>query len=93
MTKQPYKGIPREKIPWYPTIDYNKCVSCGKCIDYCKLGVYSLDKKKKRPIASSPFNCVVLCKGCQDICSSEAISHPSRKKTVELIRKLRKSQS
>jgi NAD-dependent dihydropyrimidine dehydrogenase PreA subunit len=95
MTKNTYKGILRKKIPWYPTIDYSKCVSCGKCVDYCKLGVFSIDEnqEKKRPITTSPFNCVVLCKGCQDICSSEAISHPSRKKTVELIRKLRKSQS
>jgi NAD-dependent dihydropyrimidine dehydrogenase PreA subunit len=95
MTKQPYKGIQREKIPWYPTIDYAKCVSCGKCVDYCKLGAYSLEENqgKKHPIVSNPYNCVVLCKGCQDICPSGAISHPSRKKTVELIRKFRKDQS
>ena len=92
MTKEVYKGIPREKIPWYPTIDYVKCVSCGKCVDYCKLGAYSFEEngEKKRPVVKNPYNCVILCEGCQDICSSEAISHPSRKETVDLIRKLRK---
>jgi NAD-dependent dihydropyrimidine dehydrogenase PreA subunit len=92
MTKHTYKGIPREKIPWYPSIDYNKCSSCGKCVDYCKLGVYIFDKKSNRPTIVNPFNCVVLCKGCQDICPSNAISHPPRKTTVELIRKIRKTQ-
>lgn len=89
MKQQTYKGIPRKKIPWFPTINYNKCIKCGKCVNYCKLGVYTL-KKKKQPTTSNPFNCVVLCKGCQDICPSNAISFPSRKTTVELIRKLRK---
>jgi len=85
-----YKGIPRALIPWYPTIDYKKCVSCGKCIEYCKLAVYSHEDTdgEKRPVVVKPNNCVVLCKGCQDICPSKAITHQSRKETVDLIRKL-----
>ena len=92
MTKELYKGIPREKIPWYPTIDYTKCVSCGKCVDYCTLGafIFEANGEKKRPVVKNPYNCVVLCEGCQDICPSDAISHPLRKETVDLIRKLRK---
>ena len=31
------------KIPSYP-IDYQICVSCGKCVDYCKLGTYELEE-------------------------------------------------
>ena len=94
MGKDTYKGIPRAKIPWYPTIDFNKCISCGKCVKYCKLGVYcskDLDGKNQ-PNVVNPNNCVVLCKGCQDICPSGAIDHPSRKETVNLIRKLRRIQ-
>lgn len=37
-----YHGAHRDKIPWHPTIDYNKCVSCGTCVEYCKLGVYDV---------------------------------------------------
>ena len=94
MAKELYKGISREKIPWYPTIDYAKCVSCGKCVDYCKLDAYSFEGsgERQRSVVKKPYNCVVLCKGCQDICPSGAISHPSRKKTVDIIRKLRKSK-
>ncbi|MCJ7714456.1 ferredoxin family protein [Candidatus Bathyarchaeota archaeon] len=90
MSEETYKGIPRTKIPWHPTIDYKKCVNCGKCVEYCKLGVYNFEENlgKKQPIVKNPNNCVVLCTGCQDICSSDAITHQSRKETVGLIRKL-----
>ncbi len=91
MSEETWHGIPRSKIPWYPTIDYKKCVSCEKCVDYCKLGAFSFDENK-RPVVKKPYNCVVLCKGCQDICPSGAIFHPSRKKTVDIIRKIAKKQ-
>ena len=95
MSEETWHGIPRSKIHWYPTIDYKKCVSCEKCVDYCKLGAFSFEEndENKRPVVKNPYNCVVLCKGCQDICSTGAISHPSRKETVDIIRKLRKDQS
>jgi len=90
MSKETYKGIPRNLIPWLPTIDDRKCIGCGKCVEYCTLGVYSHEEVggEKRPVVANPNNCVVLCNGCQDICPSSAISHPSRKETVALIRKL-----
>lgn len=90
MCEATYKGIPRALIPWFPTIDYEKCVGCGKCVEYCTLGVYFYEENggEKRPVVVNPNNCVVLCKGCQDICPSNAIAHPSRKETVNLIRKL-----
>jgi formate hydrogenlyase subunit 6/NADH:ubiquinone oxidoreductase subunit I len=40
MLEEMWHGIPRDKIPWYPTIDYKKCINCGKCEDYCIEGVY-----------------------------------------------------
>jgi ferredoxin len=27
-----WNGIPREEVPWYPTIDPEKCTSCGICV-------------------------------------------------------------
>ena len=85
-----YKGIPRALIPWFPIIDHGKCIGCGKCHEYCTLGVYSYEEtgEEKRPKVVKPSNCVVLCKGCQDICPSKAINHPSRKESVDLIRRL-----
>jgi NAD-dependent dihydropyrimidine dehydrogenase PreA subunit len=93
MPERTYKGIPRDKIPWGPTVNYEKCVSCGKCVVYCKLGVFELGEVegKKKPIVVNPNNCVIFCKGCQDVCPVGAISHPSRKETQELIGEMRRA--
>ncbi|XES77601.1 MAG: ferredoxin family protein [Candidatus Bathyarchaeia archaeon] len=88
-----FHGIPREQIPWGPKVNYEKCVSCGKCVTYCKLGIYDFEEAegKKKPVVVRPNNCVVFCKGCQDVCPAGAISHPSRKETQELIGELRRA--
>jgi len=93
MNTETYKGIPRCKIPWYPIIDYEKCVGCGKCVDYCKLGAYEFEKAKgnERVVVKNPYNCVVLCTGCEPQCNSGAISHPSKEETMIIIAKLKKA--
>jgi NAD-dependent dihydropyrimidine dehydrogenase PreA subunit len=95
MRQETYHGVPRNKIPWGPTIDYEKCISCGKCVDYCKLGVFEFEEKegKKRPVAKNFNNCVVFCTGCQEQCPAGAIAHPSKIETREIIRKLKKAQT
>ena len=94
MPKEAYHGVPRSKIPWGPTIDYEKCINCGKCVDYCKLGAYKFEEKegKKMPIVKKPGNCVVFCTGCEETCPVGAIKFPSKKETREIIRKLRKKK-
>jgi NAD-dependent dihydropyrimidine dehydrogenase PreA subunit len=95
MSEETYHRVPRSKIPWYPTIDYEKCISCGKCVDYCKLGVYEFEEKqgKKRPDVKNPDSCVVLCTGCEEICPADAIKHPSKRETREIIKKLQKAEA
>jgi len=85
-TAKEYLGIPREEIPWYPSIDEKKCDACGTCVEFCSLGTYSFSSGKDRVTVSSPFNCVVGCNGCQDRCPNGAISFPS----TEVIDKVRK---
>jgi NAD-dependent dihydropyrimidine dehydrogenase PreA subunit len=92
MRQETYHGVARSKIPWSPTIDYEKCVSCGKCVDYCKLGVFEFEGKK-RPVVKNPNNCVVFCTGCEAQCPTGAIKFPSKKETRELIRKLQKTET
>ncbi len=95
MAEETWHGIPRSKIPWYPIIDYEKCISCGKCVEYCKLGTYEFEANegKKIPVVKNPDNCVVLCNGCDEICPAEAIKHPSKAETRQIIRKLRETNS
>ncbi|MCW3996404.1 MAG: 4Fe-4S dicluster domain-containing protein [Candidatus Bathyarchaeota archaeon] len=91
-----YEGIPRNKIPWYPIIDYEKCINCGKCVEYCAFGVYEFEEKdgKKKSIVKNPYNCTpVFCRGCEEICPAGAITHPSEEETQKIIDKLKKEKA
>ena len=94
MAEEIYKGIPRNKIPWGPTIDYEKCIRCGKCVDYCKLGAYEFieDHGEKKPIVKNPDACVIFCTGCEEQCPAGAIRHPSKEETERIIDKLRRKR-
>ena len=94
MSEESWRGIPRSKIPWGPKIDYEKCVNCGKCMDYCKLGVYEFEEKEgaKRSVAKNPNNCIVLCTGCEAQCPAGAITHPSKVETRKIIREMQKAK-
>ncbi|MCW4043956.1 MAG: ferredoxin family protein [Candidatus Bathyarchaeota archaeon] len=99
MSEEMYEDVPRRKIPWYPTIDYSKCVGCGACVDYCTaggFGVYVFEERdgKKLPVVKNPYNCIVFCRGCEDkeVCPVGAITHPSEEETHKIIEKLQKSK-
>jgi NAD-dependent dihydropyrimidine dehydrogenase PreA subunit len=71
-----YQGIPRENIPWYPTVYEERCDGCKKCYDMCPQKVYSWDEKINKPKVINPFACVVGCSGCAEVCKLKAISFP-----------------
>jgi CDP-4-dehydro-6-deoxyglucose reductase len=82
-------GIPREQIPWYPSIDSTRCLGDRKCISFCAKGVYRWDADLGRPVVDQPFNCPVGCDGCTDICMAGAIAFPSLETLEAVIRELR----
>ncbi len=87
--EETYKGIPREKILWDPIINYKKCVSCGKCAEFCHMGAFKFEEKDdKKQTTVVPNRCVVFCHGCEDVCPEGAITHPSDEETQKLIEKL-----
>jgi NAD-dependent dihydropyrimidine dehydrogenase PreA subunit len=81
--------VPREKIPWFPTVDTEKCNGCRVCFEFCQQGVYTWDEEKSVTKVTRPFNCVVGCSGCQGLCPVGAISFPDIDAIQEVIRKLR----
>jgi NAD-dependent dihydropyrimidine dehydrogenase PreA subunit len=95
MSDETYEGVPRSKIPWGPKIDYDKCITCGKCVDYCHMSVFEIEEKegKKRSVVKNPNSCVVFCRGCEDICPADAITHPSKEETQKIIGKLQKTKA
>ncbi|XHH09365.1 MAG: ATP-binding protein [Candidatus Bathyarchaeia archaeon] len=89
MSETQYKGIPRNKILWDPLIDYIKCTTCGKCVEFCHTQAFrtETDGDKKKTVVN-PNRCVVFCHGCEEICPVGAISHPNEEETQKIIDKL-----
>jgi CDP-4-dehydro-6-deoxyglucose reductase len=71
-----WKGVPREQIPWHPTVDEEKCIGCRKCCEFCSHKVYVWDETNDRPVVAEPFQCVVGCSSCTYQCEQGAISFP-----------------
>jgi len=59
---------------WYPVIDYDKCIGCMQCYDFCQHEVYKKGENDK-PQVVYPEHCVEFCKGCGKICDQKAISY------------------
>jgi len=85
MMKKTYMGIPREDLPWYPRIDEEKCIACGKCLEFCPNDVFELGAKVM--VVKNPMNCVVGCTKCAPECPVDAISFPTKKELIAWIRK------
>ena len=80
-------GYPREKVEWFPTIDEKKCVSCGMCMN-CGREVYDwIDGVKAKPKVVRPYECVVGCSTCANLCLGNAISFQDINKVKEIYRK------
>jgi NAD-dependent dihydropyrimidine dehydrogenase PreA subunit len=82
-----WRGIPREEIPWFPTIDAEKCIGCRECITICKNGVLVFDETSQKSNVVAPYNCVVECRTCARFCPGEAISFPDASVFNEFIKK------
>lgn len=89
MAGQTFMRIPREEIPWYPTIDADLCTGCAECLDFCANDVFVLDDDKKIMTVKNPYNCVVGCNKCAEFCSTGALTFPSKEELVAMLRELR----
>lgn len=79
--------LPREQIPWYPTIDEEKCTGCGVCVEFCAHGTHELDEAKGKARVANPYHCVVGCTGCESQCPAGAISFPPLSILKDLVEK------
>ena len=61
---------------WYPVIDKETCIECGKCVDKCTHGVYDKSSPKK-PIVIDPDECIDKCHGCGNLCPTGSITYNS----------------
>ncbi|MFA6292273.1 MAG: 4Fe-4S dicluster domain-containing protein [Victivallales bacterium] len=65
----------KDWIPWFPVIEYGRCVNCRQCLSFCLFGVYELSKKGKVTVAK-PENCKTNCPACAKVCPKSAIIFP-----------------
>lgn len=81
-----WRGIAREEIPWFPTIDPEKCIGCRECITICKNGVLAFDEERQKSTVVNPYNCVVECRTCARLCPADAISFPDAAMFTQFIK-------
>ncbi|MFN6954852.1 MAG: hypothetical protein ACK4PG_08660 [Acetobacteraceae bacterium] len=72
--KKQWHGIPREEIPWFPTVDAEACIGCQLCYVTCGRSVYEM--REGTAVAADAMECVVGCSTCGNICPTGAISFP-----------------
>lgn len=89
----PPTSLPRELIPWFPTIDYDLCLGDQDCFRFCKNQVFVWNPERERPVVENPYNCVVGCQACINICPVEAIRFPSKEELRETLKRLRVEQT
>jgi MinD superfamily P-loop ATPase len=78
-------GYPREKVNWHPTIDPEKCVKCGMCMN-CGRAVYEWTEDVPKVVR--PLDCIVGCTTCANLCMGKAITFPD----IEIVRAIYKKE-
>jgi NAD-dependent dihydropyrimidine dehydrogenase PreA subunit len=63
---------------WYPIIDYDLCISCMKCVEFCPVKV--LEEKDGKPVVAYKEKCHDFLGNCGKICPVGAISYPEQGK-------------
>jgi ferredoxin len=64
---------------WFPVIDKQRCVDCGRCFDFCLFGVYS--KVDNHIVVTNPGKCKNNCPACARMCPERAIIFPKYDKS------------
>ena len=72
-----WEGIPREQVPWFPTVSLELCTACGKCLEVCPKDVFAGREDGKVDVVE-PFLCIVGCCMCKSACDPHAILMPER---------------
>lgn len=89
MSENTFMGVSREKIPWFPVIDYEKCDFCMECDKFCPHRVFERQEGDIKLIVKNKENCVVFCRSCAKTCEPDALSFPDKKEIKQLIKKIR----
>ncbi len=56
---------------WNVSVDQDKCVGCGECVDVCPAQVYEMKDGKSDP---ANYEECLGCESCVEVCSQAAIT-------------------
>jgi NAD-dependent dihydropyrimidine dehydrogenase PreA subunit len=91
MTETSFMGVPREKIDWYPRIDFGQCNYCMECVKFCPHDVFEVTENAEQKFrVKNPNNCVVFCRACSKTCGLGLITFPNKSETTQHIKDIRK---
>lgn len=62
-------------VPWFPVIDYDRCVNCKQCMNFCLFGTYGLSDEGRVQVVK-PSGCKTNCPACARMCPRQAIIFP-----------------
>jgi NAD-dependent dihydropyrimidine dehydrogenase PreA subunit len=62
-------------VPWFPVIDYDRCVNCKQCMNFCLFGTYGLSDEGRVQVVK-PSGCKTNCPACARMCPKQAIIFP-----------------
>lgn len=82
-------SLPREKIPWFPSISYDLCKSTKECLAFCPTNVFAWDEAGARTVVANPYCCTVGCSNCVRICPNQAIAFPDMAEFATTLKRLR----
>ena len=82
----------RTRLPWFPTIDYMRCRSDLRCMNFCPYDVFEWDADTGHPVVAHPYRCVPGCDSCAQNCDAHAISFPSRQRVCTILERLRRQE-
>ena len=54
-----------------PTVDTDKCIGCGECVEVCPVEVFELEDEKAVPVNAEEC---LGCESCVEVCEQGAIT-------------------
>ncbi len=60
-----------DNMGYNATVDPDKCVGCGECVDVCPVEVYELQDGKSNPVNGEEC---LGCESCVEVCEHGAIT-------------------